>query len=168
MSRPQSRPTCRAASASAATNGGIDVPQKGTSLRQKAQIAGSNYQSAAGRHSRPTGLAIAATRGGLPDAVPRCLHDLSCHLLNYFGGGYVAGDARSVVRLPTRRVRFRRRVCALCWCPRAALRARPRESPLQSMPDEFRCAPMSAMVRTPGRASTNGLWRLCLRPHPQK
>ena len=36
------------------------------------------------------------------------------------------------------------------------------------MPDEFRCALMSTMVRTPGRASTNGLWRLCLRPHPQK
>ena len=30
-----------------------------------------------------TGLAIAATRGGLPDAVPRCLHHLSCHLLNF-------------------------------------------------------------------------------------
>lgn len=74
-------------------------------------------------------------------------------------------SAGSGLRLRTGWVGVRRPV--LSGALRAVLVPARAEAPLVH-PDEFRGALMSTMVRTPGRASTNGLRRLCLCPHPQK
>ena len=96
-------------------HGGIDVPKR-DEFAAKARKNPPSRSIAIGR--RPafatTGLAIAATRGGLPDRLPRCLYHLSCHLLSCFGGGHAAGNARSVLRLRTRWVALACRVCGRC------------------------------------------------------